>query len=230
MRRTIFLTVLAAAIFLNNCTQSYLNKNAFYKKPPKKIGIIIGHDIYVRKGLSPEGAILQTSTLGIFSLAARSKLTAERIDFAEQINAKISDNVNKEILSKGYEAKILKIQQNEWHRYEHMRDRKEVYSDFIKEYLTEVDVKKFDAILIIEYTLEGKIKGFRQEGEKVEELSAENMKVTWVESKTFLYDTRTGQRLFYDYVVEDYGDSEDVTIPVALKNLAQFGPIPNFTE
>ena len=56
------------------------------------------------------------------------------------------------------------------------------------------------------------------------------MKVAWAESKTFLYDTRTVQRLFYDHVVKDYGDSIDVTVPVALKNLVQLGPIPNFTD
>ena len=141
MRSTICLTVLTAALFLSNCAQHYLNVNAFSNNPPQTIGIIIGHDVYARKGLSPE-----------------------------------------------------------------------------------------EAILIIEYMLEGKIKGFRQAGEKVEKLSAENMKVAWAESKTFLYDTRTGQRLFYDHVTEDYGQSEDVTVPGALKNLVQLGPIPNSTQ
>ena len=230
MRRIIFLSILTAAIFLSNCTGHYLNKNAFSNNPPKTIGIIIGHDVYARKGLSPDGAFLQTSTLGIFSTAALSKLTEERINFTDQINAKIFDSVNKEILSKGYQTKLLQTQQNAWHRYEHMKDKKEVYSDLINEYLNAVDAKKFDAILIIEYTLEGKIKGFRQEGQKVEELSAESMKVAWTESKTFLYETRTGQRLFYNYVVNDYSASVNVTVPAALKNLVQLGPIPKSIE
>jgi len=118
------------------------NKKAFSNNPPQTIGIIIGHDVYARKGLSPEEAILQTSTLGIFSLAARSKLTEDRIDFADAINAKIFESVKKEILSKGYRVKLLKIQQNEWHRYEHVKDKEEVFSELIKEYLTGVDAKK----------------------------------------------------------------------------------------
>ena len=230
MRRAIILSFLAATVFVNNCTKLYLNKKAFSNNPPKTVGIIIGHDVYARKGLSPENAILQTSTFGIFSSAVLSKLTKEKIHFTDQINEKIFDSVNKQILSKGYQTKFLATQQNDWHRYEHMKDKKEVYSELINEYLTDVDAKQFDAILIIEYTLEGKIKGFRQEGQKVDELSSENMKIAWAESKTFLYDTRTGQRLFYNYVVKDYGNSEDIIVPVAIKNLFQLESIPNYTD
>ena len=226
-----FFIIILALLFSSACTTAYyINKKEFSRSQPKNIGIVIGHDISVKATMSSGEEFLLGFTFGLSGVAGLivdNSLSREYYpEFLQQINDMVFERTQRQMLEKGYAISLLKTKPKEWHFSENQSNKKEVFPNLIKTYELESDLAQFDAILFFEYWLQGRLPGRLLEHTKLESLNLENMKMRYAKSKIFLYDTRSGKRLYYDLIQRGYSSMSEKTVSNALDAIVNLESMP----
>jgi hypothetical protein len=222
------LAIIVAMLVISGCSTAYINKKGFRNYQPKNIGIVIGHDISAKTTMSTGEEFLYYFTPAWIAVGVAGTQAKEYcLEFQQQINDMVFERINGQMLEKGYDVSRLRTKGKEWDLFENFIDKKEIYPKMVKTYELEADAKRFDAILFFEYLLEGRLPGVLLERTKLETINVENMQLYQAKSKIFLYDTKTGKRLFFDSVQRGYSSSSKKTVSDALDTLVKLKFIPD---
>jgi len=225
-----FIIILAVLVGSACSTAYYINKKEFSNCQPKNIGIVIGHDLSVKATMSGGEEFLLGFTFGLSGVAGlivdNSLSRKYYPEFLQQINDMVSERINQQMLGKGYTISLLKTKPKQWHFSENQSNKKEVFPNLIKTYELEPDIARFDAILFFEYWLQGRLPGRLLEHTKLETLNIENMQLRYVKSKIFVYDTKSGKRLYYDLIQRGYSSTSEKTVFNALDTIVNLESMP----
>ena len=217
--RKVLATILAVLV-ISGCSTAYINKKGFRNYQPKNIGIVIGHDISAKTTMSTGEEFLYYFTPAWIAIGvAGTKAKEYCLEFQQQINDMVVDRIDRQMLEKGYKVSLLRTKGKEWHLFENFADTKKVYPNMLKTYELEADARRFDAILFFECWLQGRLPGVLLERTKLETLNVENMRLRFAKSKIFLYDTKTGKRLYHDCVQRGYSSESKKTVSDALDTI-----------
>jgi len=225
-----FIIILALLVSSACSTAYYINKKEFSNCQPKNIGIVIGHDISVKATMSGGEEVLLGFTFGLAGVVGKivddSFSKKYYPEFLQQINDMVFERAQRQMLEKGYTISLLRTQAKEWHFSENTSNKKEVFPNLVKTYELEADVTRFDAILFFEYWLQGRLPGRLLEHTKLETLNLENMKLSYAKSKIFVYDTKSGKRLYFDLIQRGYSSMTEKTVFNALDTIVNLEQIP----
>ncbi|MFX0200284.1 MAG: hypothetical protein ACFFCW_29545 [Candidatus Hodarchaeota archaeon] len=212
------LAIIVAMLVISGCSKSklYINKKGFRNYQPKSIGIVIGHDISAKTTIwIAIGGEIQAKEYWLRSSGTRTQNQSafQNVfsEFQKQINDMVFERINRQIIEKGYNVSLLRTKGKEWHLLEGFSDKREVYPRMGKTYELEADAKRFDAILFFEYMLKGSFSGVLLHRTKLKVINIENMQLKHANSKIFLYDTKTGKRLYFDCVQIIYPPGKTVS-------------------
>ena len=219
-RRPIFLALVVSITLLSGCA-SQLNKQAFEKYAPRRIGVVIGHDIKAVSTMTiQEEALLGYTVIGLLGFPVLEATAKEyRLNFAQQINDMLRERVIGQMREKGFSVQLLCTNPTKWYLLENISDTADAYANLAKKHNLGSSVNDVDSILFVEYLLEGRLEGRFLETSRLEDLSVENMKPEYSKSKVWLYDVKTGTRLFHNMVQKGYPADSFTSIAEALDAL-----------
>ena len=204
-RSPIFLVLVVSITLLSGCA-SQLNKQAFGKYTPQRVGIAIGHDIKAVSSMTiQEEAVLAYSVIGLLVFPVLEATAKEySLHFAQQINDMLRERVIGQMREKGFSVQLLSTNPTKWNLFENISDTADVYANLTRKHNLGPSVDDVDSILFVEYLLEWRLEGRYLETSRIEDLSIENMKPKYAKSKVWLYNAKTGTRLFHDMVQRGY--------------------------
>ncbi len=213
---------LIVSMLMSGCV-STVNVKAYNASSPKRIGVVIGHDIKAVADLTTGQIIILSVMGGAIGGALGAENTEKwKLAFEKDITNSIWDHIRNDMQRKNYAVQLALIKPKEWKMLDNILDTEEVYPGFINYYQLVEQAKNYDAILFVDVLIEGRI----TEGDKIENVTVENMKMKYAKSKMYLYDTATGKRLFYDAVQRGYSLFNKTKLSEALDTIIALEPLP----
>lgn len=224
------LFVLALVTCLAGCAAS-VNVRSFQEHPPKTIGLAVGHDISAVSSLSPGQEVLVSFSFGLLGIAlAEATAKTWSLHFADQVNEIMQERAVKQLERKGYVVQVLAAKPEKWALMENVTDAESVYPNLRNRYDIPGYPPNLDAILFIEYLIEGRLEGRLGVEAKVDDLTVQNMKLKYAKSKIWLYDTRTGKRLYFDSAQRGYPSFSSTTVSEAVDTIVNLEAVPMATR
>lgn len=226
----IFFAIVVSLSLLPGCA-SQLNKQVFEESAPRRLGLVIGHDIKAVSSMTNQEEAWIAISFGLIGVSVLEATAKEwTLDFAEQINKMVEERVTGLIREKGYSIKLLRAKPTKWNLFENISDTPDSYANLLKKHNLASSFDYLDSVLFIEYLLEGRLEGRFLETSRLEDLSIKNMKVKFAKSKVWLYDTKTGKRLFHNMVQKGYPSYPGTSTAEALDALLNLKSIPEVAE
>jgi hypothetical protein len=226
----IFLAIVVSLSLLSGCV-SQVNRRAFEESAPRRLGLVIGHDIKAVSSMTNQEEAWVAISFGLIGVAVLEATAKEwTLDFAEQINEMVQERVIGQMREKGYSMQFLCAKPTKWNLFESISDTPDAYANLVKKHNPASIFNDVDSILFIEYLLEGRLEGRFLETPRLEDLSIENMKAMYAKSKVWLYDTRSGKRLFHNTIQKGYPSYPGTSVAEALDALTNLESIPEVAE
>lgn len=196
--------------------------------PPRAVGVVVGHDINAIASLTTGEEILVGLSFGLIGLTvAAATAEKEALSFEAQLRELVAERLLRQLREKGYKAQLVSQKPKKWALFENLSDRPEVYGNLVREHgLDEHEARQFDAILFVEYWIEGRLQGRFLSRPKFEELTVDKMQPKYAKSKLFLYDTRAGTRLYFDSFQRGYPTFTSASVATALETITDLGSLP----
>jgi hypothetical protein len=207
MRRILVVLIVAC---LTGCGTTRLDLDAFRASGPRTIGIVIGCGARGKIGLDTD----------FIPQAVYVPLPAEvNAGLAKMVEQQLCDS----LATKGYSVHLLKMIDVEWDVFSNTSDSAASYARLLQRYGITPKEESVDALLIAEFLLQPKTQSAR----RIRELTLSNCEVTYAKSKLWLYDLRTGKRLFFSTIQRGYEEMfSHVTPEEALKTVFNLKSIP----
>ncbi len=175
------------AIVLSGCATTLLDANAFKASGVQHVGIVIGSSVRGRAGMKgpwfPEE---------IYAPVSR--------DLENSLNDRVFARIESALTRKGYEISRRTATRIEWDVYANIQDSVASYTQLLQRYGITPEHETVDAVLIAEYLLQPKTWG----AEQIASLTLNTFEVTYAKSKIWIYDLRTGKRLFFSSIQRGY--------------------------
>ena len=129
--------------------------------------------------------------------------------------------------SKGYRVQIVAQKPKKWDLFGNISDRPDVYGNLVREHAVDPQgLESFDAVLFVEYWVEGRLEGRFLSKPTPEELSLARMKPKYAKAKLFLYERATAVRLYFDSFQRGYPAFTDATVETALETITDLTELP----
>lgn len=178
---------------LVGCSTTTIDKPSLQTSKIKTIAIIIGSDTRGR------AAVLggRGYPFGGFS---EEILKPVSVDLENKLNNMALGQIKNKLTNKGYTIKHIKTISIEWDLYANISDSQSNYTNLLRQYAIPAWSETFDAILFVEYMLRPRTWGAQQ----ISALTLENFETMYAKSKMWLYEPRTGNRLFFSSTQRGY--------------------------
>jgi len=180
--------------------------------PPLTVGLVIGHDVNAITSLTTGEEVLVAFSFGLIGLGLAAA-TAEKqvLPFEAELREVVVGKLVSQLAAKRYRAQLVFQKPKTWALLENLGP--DAYGGLLKAHgLEEPEAQKFDAVLFVEYWVEGRLEGRFLSSPKTEDLELNRMRPKYAKSKLFLYDTRTGTRLYFDQTQRGYPAFTDATL------------------
>lgn len=228
-RSPIFLALVVSVTLLSGCA-TQLNKQAFGKSAGR-IDLVIGHDIKAVTSMTTQEETWVVIPFGLIGIVVADATAKKwRLDFEQQINDMLRERVNRQMSEKGFSVQLLCTDPTKWNLLENISNTADAYANLAKKHNLGSRVDDVDYILFIEYLLEGRLEGRFLKTSRLEDLSVKNMNPMYAKSKVWIYDTKTGTRLFHKMVQKGYSPDTSSSIAEALDALVSLESIPSIAE
>lgn len=162
--------------------------------------------------------------IGVAVLEATAKDWS--LGFAQQMNDMLRERVAGQMKAKGFRVRLLRSTPTKWSLFENISDTADAYARLAEKHHLGSRVDEVDSILFVEYLLEGRLEGRFIETSQLADLTIRNMKPRYAKCKVWLYDTKTGTRLFHKMVQKGYPSHTGTSITEALDALIDLDSIP----
>lgn len=175
------------AIVLSGCATTMLDANAFKASGVQHIGILIGSSVRGR-----------AATVGPwFPGDIYAPVSG---DLENGLNDRVFAKIESALTRKGYEISRRTATRIDWDVYANIEDSVTSYTQLLQQYGITPAHETVDAVLIAEYLLQPKTWG----AEQIAGLTLNTFEVTYAKSKIWIYDLRTGKRLFFSSIQRGY--------------------------
>jgi len=226
MKNLFVVICLTCAMILSGCAAA-VNMSVYDSNPPKRIGVVIGHEMQAVADLTHGQIILYSIVGGAAGIAAGAAMAENNsgrlnLDFEKGITNIIWEKIQKDVQGKNYAVQLIDIKPKEYKLLENVSDTDAVYPRLVKYYQLEEKAKTYDAILFVEVLIEGRLTG----DDKIEKVNMENMKMKYAKSKLFLYDVMSGKRIYHDSIQRGYSAFSNTKLLEALDTIIVLGPVP----
>lgn len=194
--------------------------------PPLTVGVVIGHDVNAITSLTTGEEVLVALSFGLIGVGVAAA-TAEKqmLPFEAELREVVVGKLVSQLAAKGYSAQLVLQKPKKWVLLENLSS--DAYGSLLKAHgLEEPHARKFDAVLFVEYWVEGRLEGRFLSSPKAEDLDLNRMRPKYAKSKLFLYDTRTGTRLYFDQTQRGYPAFTDATLATALQTIINLETLP----
>ncbi|MGR9101335.1 MAG: hypothetical protein ACU826_12290 [Gammaproteobacteria bacterium] len=182
-RKFLFLgAVLILQLCIAACSPGPLDAKAFERARIRTIGIVLGggsRALLAYRGpvfVEPVYAPLPPTLDAAFNALALGRLKTE-------------------LENKGYRTLHLKTSPIEWNLYGNIGDTRRSYHNLLDKYGISPRLVRVDAILIAEYMLQNK--PIWAPAEEIDRLTTASFEVNYAKAKIWLFDVRTGQRIYF---------------------------------
>ena len=208
MKRILVVLIVAC---LTGCGTTRLGLDAFRTFTPRTIGIVIGSDARGTIGMTTDFLIPHDVYVPL--------PTEVNYGLAKLVEQQLCDS----LATKGYSVQLLKMIDVEWDVFSNTSDSPASYARLLQQYGITPKEESVDALLIAEFLLQPKM----QNAKRIRELTLSNCEVTYAKSKLWLYDLRTGKRLFFSSIQRGYEEMfSHVTPEEALNTVLNLKGIP----
>jgi hypothetical protein len=195
---------------------------------PRTIGMIVGHDINTTASMTTGEEIVVALSLGIVGYAVAAA-TAEKqaMPFEAELRDRVVARLVGQLESKGYRVQLVAQKPKKWDLFGNISDRPDVYGNLVREHAVDPQgLETFDAVLFVEYWVEGRLEGRFLSKPHPEELSLARMKPKYAKAKLFLYDRQTAVRLYFDSFQRGYPTFTGATVETALETITDLTALP----
>jgi hypothetical protein len=203
-----------------------LDKEKFAATNPRTIGLAMGYDLSV---LDNAGIVVETGAgvaAGIPGLMAMEAATPRRaLPFEQQVRESAARQLAEKLQAKGYDVRVLCEQPQKFNEFENLNDEPALYPRMKQRYQLATLAPPVDAVLIFEYKIQGRLQPMFTKT-PLEKLTMENMPQMYAKSKLYLFDGRTGARLFFDEIQIGYPEWSKTTVAQSLDALTKVDPLP----
>lgn len=205
--------VVLGFFILLGCTTTSIDKQAFDRSEVESIGIVIG---------SANRAHLYNVGGKFVSSPVYSSLPAT---LDKELNDRVLQTLISRLKEKGYKVVHIKTVPIEWDLYGNLSDSQESHDKLFNKYKVSNSWTNVDAVLFVECLLEPK--GPLGTMANVDSLTSANFEVKYAMAKLFLYEMRTGQRLYYATNIKGYEQVFSHVAPsTALTEILNLSDIP----
>ena len=194
--------------------------------PPLTVGLVIGHDVNAITSLTTGEEMLVALSLGLIGLGI-AEATAEKqvLPFEAELRVVVVGKLVSQLAAKGYRAQLVAQKPKKWVLLENLSA--DAYGSLLKAHaLEDLEARKFDSVLFVEYWVEGRLEGRFLSSPQAADLELKRMRPKYAKSKLFLYDTSTGTRLYSDQTQRGYPTFTDATLATALETIINLEALP----
>jgi hypothetical protein len=195
---------------------------------PRTIAVVVGHDINSIASMTTGEEILVALSLGIVG-SGIAAATAEKqaLPFEAELRDHVVGRLVGQLEGKGYRAQVVAQKPKKWDLFGNISDGPDVYRNLLRDHALHArDVEAFDAVLFVEYWVEGRLEGRFLSKPNPEDLSLARMKPKYAKAKLFLYDRQTATRLYFDSFQRGYPAFTDATLETALETITDLTAVP----
>lgn len=208
--------LLFAVLSMTACATASFDKETFRQSGVRNIGVVIGSG--------------SDALLGYIGPIIGDEIVAPLPDDLEKaFNQMVMLKLQGALVNKGYTAAHLKTAKVEWSIYSNITDSPQSYNNLLQKYGIVPADYTVDAILFVEYMLQNK--PLWVTAEHVNQLKMDTFTVMYAKAKIWLYDRRTGGRMFFLLNQKGYERVfSHVTPPAALDDILFLKDFPHIQE
>lgn len=186
--------LLPVVLGLPGCSITTIDKDSLQTSNIKTIAIVIGSDTRGR------AAVVGGRGYPFSIVPYTESLVPLSADLENKLNGMVSEQIQNALINKGYATNHLKTIPIEWDLYANLYNSPENYTNLLQQYGIPSKIETVDAILFVEYLLRPKTWGEKEIGM----LTLDRFETMYAKSKIWLFNPRTGERLFFYSVQRGY--------------------------
>ncbi len=225
VNKSLYILPLLFTLLLGGCSMSTVNTKDYESRKPQKIAVLVGYDIRAVKDLST-GGLIASGVIGggVGAIIASEHTERMNLHFDKDITNMIWSEANRQLRAKNYLVNYIGPKAKKWKLLDDLEDNSDIYPRFVQFYRLSSREKSYDAVLFIEILIEGRV----PESGTTRELNVANMKMKYAKSKLYLYDTKSGKRLFFNQVQEGYSSTSKIKLKEAINAIVELDAIPAY--
>ena len=195
---------------------------------PRTIAIVVGHDINAVASMTTGEEILVAVSLGIVGhVIAAATAEKQALPFEAELRDHVVARLIRQLEDKGYRVQLVAQKPKKWDLLGNLSDRPDVYGNLVRDHALDAQaVEAFEAVLFVEYWVEGRLEGRFLSKPDSGDVSLTRMKPKYAKAKLFLYERQTVTRLYFDSFQRGYPTFTDATLETALQTITDLTPVP----